>query len=82
MIKILIPVFIIGIIAVTVLIIHRRESKVGELKRLRNENKTLKSLVDTIDRDAYAEYTVTNSPFAGTVLDAIRRHDSSTKEIA
>jgi hypothetical protein len=82
MIKVLVPVFIVAIIALTVWAVTRNESKVGELKRLREENKAYKILVDILDRDAYAEYTVTNSPFAGNVLDAIRRHDSSKKEIA
>lgn len=83
MIRVLVPVMIVAIIAIVALVIHRRQSKVGELRRLRNENANYQVLVATLDRDAAAEYTVTNSPFAGTVLDAIRRHNhTSTKEIA
>lgn len=77
MIRVLVPVFIVAIIALAATFAHRRQSRVGELKRLREENKSLTTLVKTLDKDAYAEYTVTNSPFAGSVLDAIRRHDSN-----
>ena len=73
-------IIIVAIIAVVVLVVNKRETKVGELKRLRKENVALKVLVNNLDRQALAEYTVTNSAFAGSVLDAIRR--SETKEIA
>jgi len=80
MIRILVPVMIVAIIAIVALVIHKRQSKVGELKRLRYENAKYKVLVATLDSTAADEYTVTNSPYAGTVLDAIRR--MNTKEIA
>lgn len=81
MIKVLIPVFIVAIIGLTVWAVQRNQSKAGTAKELARENERLHNLVNKIDRDALAEYTVTNSPFAGTVLDAIRRFDSN-KEIA
>jgi hypothetical protein len=77
LIRVLVPVFIVAIIALAATFMHRRQSRVGELKTLREENRSLAALVKTIDKNALAEYTVTNSPFAGTVLDAIRRHDSN-----
>lgn len=80
MIRILVPVMIVAIIAVVALVIHKRESKVGELKRLRKENESLNRLVKTIDTAAHNDYTVTSSPTSGYIIDAIRRHN--IKEIA
>lgn len=80
MVRVLVPVMIIAIIAVVALVIHKRESKVGELKRLRKENESLKSLVNTIDTTAANDYTVTSNPASGYIIDAIRRHN--IKEIA
>lgn len=70
-------VVIVIVIALTVLIINKRETKVGELKRLRKENKELNTLVNSLDKAAYDEYAVTTNLFAGSVLDAIRRHNSN-----
>lgn len=81
MLKLLIPVIIIAIIAGVVLVIHRRESKVHELRRLRQENQDYKVLVENIDRRADDEYTVTDSIFAANIKDVIKRHNKN-KEIA
>ena len=80
MLKLLIPVILVGIVALTLLIIHKRETRLKHLKNVERENRNYKVLVENLDRRATDEYTVTNNLFAGSVLDAIERHRS--KEIA
>lgn len=80
MIRVLVPVFIIAIICITAAVITRRDSKATKAKALEKENATLRSLVNNLDKEAYAEYTVSSSPYAASVLDAIRRHNSKENE--
>lgn len=72
MVRVLIPVFIVAIIAITVLVIHRRESKADQIKRLERENATMRTTLESLDKAAAAEYTVTNNHFAGFVRTEIK----------
>lgn len=77
--RIFIPVIIITILVVAALIIHKRESKGAQAKRLEAENIRLKALLNDLDSTARAEYAVTNSTFAWNVTDRII--DYKQKEI-
>jgi hypothetical protein len=76
---------VIGLIVVVVVItlgvlrFQKNETKAGQVKRLHAENARYRKFMDDLDRDAYAQYTVSNNLFAGNVLDLIRnfnREDS------
>lgn len=82
MLRLLIPVIIIAIIAIVVLVIHKRESQGAKAKRLEQENVRLKELVESLDSTARAEYAVTNSTFAWNVTDKIIDYKQKNKEIA
>jgi hypothetical protein len=62
------------IITMGVLKYQKNETKADQVKRLSKENADLRNLLTNIDRAAQDEYTVSSSPFAGFVLDVIRRH--------
>lgn len=80
MIKILIPVFLLAIIAVTVLVIHKRESKGAKARRLETERDRLVALVESLDDSARAEYAVNdNNTFAWNVTDKVIAYKRNEK---
>lgn len=64
MLKILIPVIIVAIIAMAILVIHKRESKGAKAKRLEQQNHELHKILDAVKVMSYAEYNVTGNVFA------------------
>lgn len=63
MIRVLVPVIIVAIIALTILIIHRRESKADQIKRLERENEKMRTTLKSLDADAHDVYTVDDSNY-------------------
>jgi len=68
----LVPVLIVAILAITFLIVDKRQSRIGHLHSLEKQSTKMKSTLAALDSAAEAEYLVTNNGFAGYVRTKIK----------